>query len=286
MDKEELTITETGEKLYNPWNPTNKIISNSTIVSMLALYGYTGPVTDYDIFKRACVHRSYSVFKAENQNALKNVYDMTPRPNNCLPLQENHNEELEFVGDSILGTVVALYVFTRYRGMGEGFLTKLKIKIVNNKTLGEIANKMGLPEWLILSRHMEDNCHGRSNLRTCGSILEAWIGALYFHCGATAHAYEVCKNWLTGIMDMHIDFAELISEDKNYKDQLLRFYQTTWHVVPLYKLIEEIGPIEDRSYVMGVLDTSGRVISKFSARNKKVAEQEASRLALVYYDAL
>lgn len=292
---DDIRMNEDGEKLYNPWNPSNKLIDDRSIKSTLALYGFTDKIVDYDIFRRACIHKSYSVFRSENQNADalfktkgsdKEVYDVAPRPADCLPLQEFHNEELEFVGDSILDTVVALYVYTRYCGMGEGFLTKLKIKIVNNKTLGEIAKTMDLAQWLVLSRHVEDSCHGRANLRICGSILEAWIGALYFHCGANAYAYDVCQRWLTAIMDAHIDFAELISEDKNYKDILLRFYQQNWHTTPRYKLMEEIGPIHDRSYVMGVLDNKGVIISKATARNKKVAEQEASRLALVYFGAL
>jgi ribonuclease-3 len=293
---DDLEQVDDGEKLYNPWNPRNKRIDNKTIAAILATYGYDDPITDYDIFRRACVHKSYSEFKAENQNAEvlfkkkasadKEVYEMAPRPTDCLPLQELHNEELEFVGDSILDTVVALYIYTRYCGMGEGFLTKLKIKIVNNKTLGEIAKAMSLPPWLILSRHVEDVCFGRTNLRICGSILEAWIGALYVHCGADAHAYDVCNKWLTAVMDTHIDFAELIREDNNYKDILLRFYQSSWHRTPEYKVLEEIGPVNDRSYVIGVLDVKGSVIAKAKARNKKVAEQEASRLALVYFDAL
>ncbi len=283
---DDLIIDEDGVKLYNPWNPINKYIPNAEIDAILAKYGYSEKIDDYSIFQRACVHRSYSVFKPENQNTDKIMYQMAPKPDNCIPLQDLHNEELEFVGDSILGTVVALYLFTRYRGMGEGFLTKLKIKIVNNKTLGEIARAMDLPQWLIISRHNEEDCHGRSNLRICGSILEAWIGALYFHEGADAHAFDICNRWLVAVMDTHIDFASIVSEDKNYKDQLLRFYHCSWHTTPRYKLIEETGPIHDRTYVMGVLDVKGVVVAQYTAKNKKVAEQEASRLALVYYGAL
>jgi ribonuclease III len=283
---EDVVVQEDGEKLYNPWNPKNKVIDDATIKAILARYGYTDPITDTTLFKRACVHKSYTVFRPENQNADKIVYAVAPQPDDCIPLQEFHNEELEFVGDSILGTVVVLYIFARYRGMGEGFLTKLKIKIVNNKTLGEIAKAMDMPQWLILSRHVEEYSHGRTNLRICGSILEAWIGALYFYNGADAHAYDVCSRWLTAVMDAHIDFADLIREDKNYKDQLLRLYHSTWHTDPRYKVIEEVGPVNDRYYTMGVLDIHGKVIGKYTARNKKVAEQEASRLALTYFGAL
>jgi hypothetical protein len=66
---DDIIANEEGEKLYNPWNPVNKLIDDQTIKSVLALYGFDEVVKDYDIFRRACVHKSYTVFRPENQNA-------------------------------------------------------------------------------------------------------------------------------------------------------------------------------------------------------------------------
>jgi ribonuclease-3 len=81
-------------------------------------------------------------------------------------------------------------------------------------------------------------------------------------------------------MEKYVDFDKLILEDNNYKDQLLRWYQERFHQPPRYKEVDVVGPPHDRTFTMGVLDINGNVIAKFTARNKKVAEQEASRLAL------
>jgi len=274
---------QTESKIFNPWNTLNKDISQDTILRILRSYGWRGTLTNPQLFQQACVHKSYVNRPeewAEQAAASNEQMEIAPRPEECMELKEADNEEMEFVGDSILGNIVALYVFQRYPGLGEGFMTKLKTRIVNNKTLGEIARKMGLGQWMIISRHVEEVCNGRNNLRMLGSMLEAWIGALYFHEGEKGRGFETCQKWLIHIIDKYIDFTELINEDNNFKDQLLRFYQSRWHQPPKYKEVEVVGPPHDRVFTMGVLAVDGSVVATYTARNKKVAEQEASRLAL------
>jgi dsRNA-specific ribonuclease len=270
-------------KVFNPWNTTNKDITQDTIERILRAYGWRGDLKKPEIFKQACVHKSYVNRPeewAEQAATTNEVMEMAPKPDGCMELKEADNEEMEFVGDSILGNIVALYVYDRYPGEGEGFMTKLKTRIVNNKTLGEMARKMGFSQWMIISRHVEEVCNGRNNLRMLGSMLEAWMGALYFHEGKGGHGFEVCQRWFIKIMEKHIDFSQLITDDNNFKDQLLRLYQSRWHQPPKYKEVEVIGPPHDRTFTMGVLDINGGIIATYTARNKKVAEQEASRLAL------
>jgi dsRNA-specific ribonuclease len=73
----------------------------------------------------------------------------------------------------------------------------------------------------------------------------------------------------------------LISEDNNFKDQLLKYYQATYHTPPKYKEVDIVGPLHDRTFTMGVLSPEGGIVATATARNKKVAEQEASRQALI-----
>jgi hypothetical protein len=82
------------------------------------------------------------------------------------------------------------------------------------------------------------------------------------------------------INEKHIDFDQIITEDTNYKDQLLRLFQSKFHVPPRYKEVAVQGPPHDREFTMGVLDPHDNVLATATARNKKVAEQEASRLTL------
>ena len=92
--------------------------------------------------------------------------------------------------------------------------------------------------------------------------------------------YAAARIFIISILEKHIDFVGLITEDTNYKDQLVRIFQAKYHVPPKYKEVEVVGPPHDRIFTMGVVDVSGNIIAKSTARNKKVAEQEASRLAL------
>lgn len=280
---------ETGSdsKIFNPWNTINKDITQDTIVSILRAYGWKGKLHYPEIFKQACVHKSYvsrPELWAEQAAATNEPMEIAPKPDDCMDLKPADNEEMEFVGDSILGNIVALYVFERFPGQGEGFMTKLKTRIVNNKTLGEIARKMGLHQWMIMSRHVEEVCNGRNNLRMLGSMLEAWVGAVYLHEGQGGRGFEACQRWFIRIIEKFIDFTGLIVDDNNFKDQLLRYYQSRWHQPPRYKEVDVIGPPHDRTFTMGVLDIEGNVVATYTARNKKVAEQEASRLALQYYE--
>jgi ribonuclease III len=284
-----MSNSQAESKIFNPWNTINKDITQDTIDRILRAYGWKGKQLNPDLFKQACIHKSYvsrPELWAEQAAATNEPMEIAPRPEGCMDLKEADNEELEFVGDSILGNIVALYVFERYPGEGEGFMTKLKTRIVNNKTLGELARKMSLGPWMIISRHVEEVCNGRNNLRMLGSMLEAWIGALYFHEGQGGRGFESCQRWFIRIMEKYIDFSALIVDDNNFKDQLLRFYQSRWHQPPKYKEVEVVGPPHDRIFTMGVLDISGNIVATYTARNKKVAEQEASRLALEQLEKL
>ena len=147
-----------------------------------------------------------------------------------------------------------------------------------------MAQKMGFQPWIILSRNVEEVCNGRRNLRILGSMLEAWVGALYLDIAEEdpGRAFTRVKTWLIQVYETYVDFASFISEDNNFKDQLLKFYQTNYHVFPRYKEVHIEGPLHDRTYTMGVLTPVGdEVVATATARNKKVAEQEASRLALL-----
>jgi ribonuclease-3 len=286
---------ESSAKIFNPWNARNKIIDDDTISKILKKYGVSEKPPKPELFRQACVHKSYvdrrAQWAAEATEGQEQI--LAERPPNCLPLQEADNEECEFAGDSLLGCVVALYLYERYAGKGEGFLTRLRTRIVNNKMLGSLAKKMGLEEWIIVSRHVEEVCSGgRGNLRLLGSMLEAWVHALYKNFEADEDqlpgtspglAFTIVQKFLISIIQRHVNFVELITDDNNFKDQLLRHFQAKFHQPPRYKEVEVSGPPHDRTFTMGVIDpnNSERILAKATARNKKVAEQEASRLALV-----
>ena len=276
-------------KIFNPWNPRNKIIDDNTIIDILTKYGVKEMPPKPDLFRQACIHKSYvdrhEQWALENQGQGQEQV-LAERPLNCLPLQEADNEECEFAGDSLLGCVVALYLYERFAGKGEGFLTRLRTRIVNNKMLGALAKKMGLEPWIVISRHVEEVCAGgRGNLRLLGSMLEAWVHALFKNFEDSSNpgkAFTIVQRFLTNIIQKHVNFVELITDDNNFKDQLLRYFQAKFRQPPRYKEVEVVGPPHDRVFTMGVVDPrdENKILAKSTARNKKVAEQEASRIAL------
>jgi ribonuclease-3 len=270
-------------KVFNPWNLKNKDITTQDVESIMRRYGSPDfKVRELKWFAQACVHKSYvdrpEVWADQPQMT------MVERPDGCLSLKQKDNEELEFAGDSVLSAIIGKYLKMRYPGQGEGFLTSLRTQIVNNNTLGELAKKIGFSPFLILSRHVEEVCEGRNNLRILGSMLEAWIDAIMEHEGNEGAAYDMARRFFITIIEKHINFSKLIAEDNNFKDQLLRYFQAKFHQPPRYKEVKVDGPPHDRIFTMGVLDPNGKVIATSTARNKKVAEQEASRLALEVYN--
>ena len=271
-------------KIFNPWNLKNKDITTQDVESIMHRYGSPGfKVKELKWFAQACVHKSYVDRPEAWAEQSGDQMIVAERPEGCLPLKTRDNEELEFAGDSVLSAIVGKYLKMRYPGEGEGFLTSLRTQIVNNNMLGELAKKMGFAPHLILSRHVEEVCDGRNNLRILGSMLEAWIDAIMEHEGNEGPAYDIARKFFTTIMEKHINFSKLIAEDTNFKDQLLRYFQSQFHQPPRYKEVRVDGPPHDRVFTMGVLDPAGNVVATSKARNKKVAEQEASRLALEIY---
>jgi ribonuclease-3 len=263
----------TDPKIYNPWNPNNRDIPTSEIVR-IAKY----QPKRLESYRQACVHKSFVRSTKGLQDSVIAV-----RPDDCMPLKEADNEHLEYVGDGILDAIVGDYLERRYPGEGEGFWTSLRSELVNNEHLGTLAIKLGMTPWLIMSRHMEEICNGRNNHRMLGSMLEAWIAAMFRDRTADdpKTAFWHVQQWVIDVLETYVDFAEIIATNTNYKDQLLRYYQSTYHQPPKYKEISTDGPLHNRVFTMGVLYPDGSVCTTATARNKKDAEQEASRLALI-----
>lgn len=259
-------------KIYNPWNPHNRDI---TIDEISRIAGYTPK--RLELFRQACVHKSFVKAKQDSSQLV------APRPADCMDLKDADNEHLEFVGDGFLDAIVGDYLERRYPGEGEGFWTSLRSEIVNNEHLGSLAIKMGMAPWLIMSRHMEDICNGRQNHRMLGSMLEAWIAAM-FRDRASENpktAFWNLQAWVISVLEEYVDFGGIIATNTNYKDQLLRYYQATYHQPPKYKEVATEGPLHNRTFTMGVMYPNGEICCTATAKNKKEAEQEASRLALI-----
>lgn len=179
------------------------------------------------------------------------------------------NERLEFLGDAVLGSIVAEYLFNKYPNKDEGFLTKMRSKVVNRKMLNKIGAELGLDAFL------EVNDTNKMSKSTLGNALEAFIGAIYLDVGY----YDTRKFVVNRIVRSQVDIQRLETYDDNYKSQLLEWCQKNRRTVT-YTVISKTKK-ENRDYfkiVVKINDVEAAVAEDFS---KKSAEQKASKAALI-----
>ena len=154
------------------------------------------------------------------------------------------NERLEFLGDSVINLAVADFVYKTYPNEEEGFMTKLRTKLVNRYTLSFLGKQTKLHELIITSRQI--NIKQSLNDKIMEDAFEAFIGALYLDVG-----FEKSSGFVIDIMKRSIDFKTLMI-DSNYKDILLRHSQKEYGVLPEYVLDKSEGPPHERTFFVHV----------------------------------
>jgi ribonuclease III len=179
-----------------------------------------------------------------------------------------NNERLEYLGDAVLGTIVAEYLFKKYPNSDEGFLTKMRSKIVKRKSLNQIGDKMGLD---VLLNEYNNTRLSRSML---GNAVEALVGAVYLEKGYVSTKRFVVRKILRSYVDVH----ELETLDDNYKSQLLEWCQKNGQKVD-YKLLARYKFEKRDRFKVAVL-VNGKKVATADDFNKKSAEQSASERAM------
>jgi ribonuclease III len=183
-------------------------------------------------------------------------------------ISSQSNERLEYLGDAVLGTVVAEYLFKKYPQGDEGFLTKMRSKIVKRKSLNKIADKMGLDVFL------NEYNNTRLSKSMLGNALEALVGAVYLEKGYYGTKQYVVHKILRGYLDIH----ELESYDDNYKSQLLEWCQKNGQTISYQMLAKYKMDKRDRFKVAVLIN--GERVATADDFNKKSAEQTASEKAM------
>lgn len=179
-----------------------------------------------------------------------------------------NNERLEYLGDSILSTVVADYLYRKYPNGNEGFMTKMRSKIVKRKTLNKVGDLMNLD---VLLKEFNDTQLSKSML---GNALEALIGAIYIERGYKYTNKYVVNRILKGYLDIH----QMEITDDNFKSILLEWGQKYNKAIE-FKLIEQYKIQKRDRFKISVL-IDGKILGSADNFNKKSAEQEASAIAL------
>ena len=235
-------------RFYNYWlSPEKEFVRR-----LRKLLGFTPAYLR--VFKLAFSHKSNNGF--HDPNAAVNPYG------------RQNNERLEYLGDAVLGTIVAEYLYKKYPTGDEGFLTKMRSKIVKRKSLNAIGDDMGLDE--LLSTYNNTRI-AKSML---GNAVEALVGAVYVEQGYRKTTRFVVNRMLRD----YVDVEQLETYDDNFKSQLLEYCQKNGKKVD-YRILKRFKQ-DKRDRFRVAVTINGEKIAVGEDFNKKSAEQQASRRAL------
>lgn len=193
-------------------------------------------------------------------------------------LEENNhfassNERLEYLGDSVLNLVIGEFLFNKFPNEEEGFLTKVRAKMVNRNALSLVAENINISDFIILSSNVPKSITHNSK-SILADALEALIGALYLDKGIETCRCFIIKN----IVEPVLKEGEYLV-DENYKSQLLELAQANKLANPVYHIINEEGPHHDKTFTVEVM-LADKVFGKGKGKSKKEAEQFAAQKAL------
>ena len=224
------------------------MISKSTIEGLINC-----TIQDDKIYKQAFMHKSSS------QDSLKS------------------NERLEFIGDSVLSLIVTTYLYEKYPHENEGFLTRIRTKLVSGKALSKIAENLQFYKYITMNEKGMQN-EWYKNPRILEDSLEAFIGSIYLDVGI-----EIAKKFV------HINIIdkldnEYLLEDTNYKDILMRYVQGRKLNLPQYRLNETLHDNNKCFNVQVFLEE--KLVSEGTHKVKKQAEQISAKRTLQCFNII
>jgi ribonuclease-3 len=203
-----------------------------------------------ELIKMALVHPSYS----QERNSYGN------------------NQRLEFLGDAVLNFVVAEYLYKNYQEKPEGDLTKIRAKVVCEKSLSEVARSIELGQYILLGKG-EEMSGGRKRKSILADTVESVIAAIYLDQG-----YNSAANFILKHLEDYIKKASA-GDYYDYKSRLQELVQSKNKQNVYYEIISESGPAHAREFVAGVY-FQGQLLGTGSGKSKKEAEQKAAESVL------
>ena len=222
----------------------------NTLIPLQGLLCYQ--FKDLELLNKALTHKSYS---------------------NEVPLLLKNNERLEFLGDAVLDLIVSDYMFLTYQDMSEGSLSKIRAAVVNENSLAGLAKNLELGSYILLGKG-ESFSGGRQKASILANSYEALVGALF----CDSHFGKTVDVFLPQLVEKIDEYrGACIATD--FKSDLQEYTQNRFSCIPLYEVVEEIGPGHDKRFDVNVKICS-QVRGSGKGRSKKEAEQNAAKEAL------
>ncbi len=180
-----------------------------------------------------------------------------------------HYERLEYLGDAVLGSLMAQYLYERYPKGNEGYLTSMRSKVVSRKALNRVAIKMGIPRWT--SSTQRSRRSGTTSVP--GSALEALVGAIYVDKGWDRTKKFVYQN----ILDSHINFSQVELEIVSYKSLLIEWFQRKKKAFN-FEVVDENGAENHKRFSI-TIKVDDEPLATGHGQSKKAAEEAAAKFA-------
>lgn len=180
-----------------------------------------------------------------------------------------HNERLEFLGDSVLAVIVAEYLYKSLPDKEEGSLSKLRSVLVSKLQLAKWGKQIGLGKYILISK-AEDYSGGRKKDSIIAGVFEAILGAIYLDQGIEACKNFMFKKFLTDVSNIEI---------QDYKSLLQEIAQKEFKTLPEYVIVKEIGPDHDKEFDC-IVKIGDRVLGHGRGKTKKQAQQNAAKQAI------
>lgn len=263
------------DELLVPYNVNNVLITATDIQTLFKKFDIIVNVNDIHIYRTALTHKSYAETDYTNYNKAKLL---EVKPQNVIDLQSENYERLEFYGDSVIKHFITKYLIKRYNE-DQGFLTKLRTKVENRKSLAIFARKLGIDKYILISKQDED-AGNRDSDKFLEDTFEAFIGALSLDLNDT-----ICEEFLLKLFESEIDWSGLLYIDTNFKDKLQKFFHQNGLQHPTYEDIATTIVDNKRLFTVGINFSDGFKITT-QETSKKKAEQKASMLALIHFNQL
>ncbi|MFA5084426.1 MAG: ribonuclease III [Candidatus Paceibacterota bacterium] len=205
-----------------------------------------------NFLKEALTHRSYL-----NEN----------------PSWGQHNERLEFLGDSVLELITSVFLYEKYPDRNEGDLTMLRAALINYQMLASVSREIDLENYILLSKgEAKDTGKGREAI--LADAFEALLAAVYLDQG-----YEVAENFVRKFLLPHLEEIEKKQLYRDPKSLLQEIIQEQSRITPTYQVLEESGPDHQKIFRVGVY-AGEKLIAEGKGLSKQEAETNAASQAL------
>jgi len=297
INKVSYELVATSDELVsgylNPFNKVNKLLDKNKVQNILKKYGVYQNINSLDLYQDAMVHESYTVQKIKDICSRDNV-KVVKNPDGCVLLRERSYERLEFLGDAVIENIIVSYLYRRYPDQNECFLSTMKVNLVNRITLGQLARVLGLHEYLIIGRTLDDIQNARDEDKILCDVFEAFIAAIYLDFNNDKHGflksfmsgagYQVAELFLITLIEdeaSNIDMTSFILDDHNYKSKILKLIKRIYKYVPIYRVAKSDIVNGTNQITIDLINPNTKeIISSGKGSNQKKAEQAASKVAL------